>query len=156
MDTMPTKHCPDCEPDSPCGGGHVYVIELGHDIKLRFPHRTALYVGQTQNTVDRRMQSNLMRSDRKTVVTIEEARANPGGDDWRWPRRSGEKIRRHYVRHRPDLYAHLNPLEKDEDVLKAAERKLSRELGRVKENGLIKYDIHGDGRKKRRRKKKKK
>jgi hypothetical protein len=54
------------------------------------------------------------------------------------------------------LYAHLNPLIKDEDVLKAAEKKLSRELGRLKENGLIKYDIHGDGRRKKRRKKKKK
>ena len=156
MSHMPTKHCSECEPSQPCDGGHVYVIELGHEIKLKSPHRTALYVGQTQNTVDRRMQANLMRSDRKTVVTIEEAKANPDGDDWRWPKRSGEKIRRHYVLHRPDLYAHLNPLTKDEDILKAAERKLSRELGRVKENGLIKYDIHGDGRRKRRRKKKKK
>ena len=154
---MPTDHCSECEPDKPCDGGHVYVIELGHGIeeKYSYKHRKHLYVGETQNTVDRRMQSNLTRADRKTIVGIEEARANPDGDNWRWPKRSGEKIRRHYVCHRHDLYEDLNPLEKNRDVLKAAERKLSRELGKEKdENGRKKYHIHGDGKKKRRKRKK--
>ncbi len=156
MSHMPTMHCSECEPNQPCEGGHVYVIELGHNIKVKFPHRTALYVGQTQNTVDRRMQSNLTRADKKTVVSLQEAREDAYGKDWMFKGRGIKKIRAYYVRHRPDLYAHLNPLTKDEGLLKAAERKLSRELGRVKENGRLKYDIHGDGRRKRRRKKKKK
>ena len=152
---MPTEHCPKCEPGEPCDGGHVYVIELGHGIeeKHRYKHRLHVYVGQTLNTVDRRMQSNLTRADRKTVVSIEEARANPDGGDWRWSTPPGPKIRRHYVRHRPDLYAHLNPIEKDKTVLKTEERKLSRKLDRERENGRKKYHVHGDGKRKRRRRK---
>ena len=58
----------------------MYVIELGHGIEERYTHkhRTHLYVGQTQNTVSRRMRSNLTRADRKTVVSLDEARESPG------------------------------------------------------------------------------
>ena len=153
MILMPTEHCSECEPGKPCGGGHVYVIELGHGIGDNFPykHRLHVYVGETQNTVDRRMQTNLTRADKKTIVSKEVARADDS-DDWHFA--SVKKIRKHYVIHRPDLYAHLNPVAKDRKILKQTERKLSRKLERTKENGLRKYHVHGDGRKKRRRRKK--
>ena len=134
----------------------MYVIELGHGIEERYTHkhRTHLYVGQTQNTVSRRMRSNLTRADRKTVVSLDEARESPGGDDWRFTSPGSKKIRAHYVRHRPDLYAHLNPIEKDESRLKEVERELSRKLSRVRKDGRLRYQIHGDGKKRRRRRKK--
>ena len=36
---MPTIHCPKCEPDNPCDGGHIYVIELGHGIEEKYHYR---------------------------------------------------------------------------------------------------------------------
>jgi endonuclease IV len=51
------------------------------------------------------------------------------------------------------LYADLNPIEKDRDILKDAEKRLSQKLERVKENGIRKYHVHGDGKKKRRKRK---
>jgi hypothetical protein len=150
---MPTEHCPVCEPDSPCGGGHVYVIELGHGIqeKSRYKNRVHLYVGETQNTVERRMQSNLTRSDKKTVVSKEEARFDNTND---WHFASVKVIRKHYLKHRPDLYSHLNPIEKNRKDLKIAERRLARHLEREKEDGVRKFHVHGDGKKKRKKKKK--
>jgi hypothetical protein len=149
---MPTDHCPECEPGVSCGGGHVYVIELGHGVeeKSRYKKRLHLYVGETQNSVERRMQSNLTRADKKTIVSEEEARLDDS-DDWHFV--SVKRVRKHYVRHRHDLYADLNPIEKDRDILKDAEKRLSQKLERVKENGIRKYHVHGDGKKKRRKRK---
>lgn len=156
MSDLPTEHCSECEPDEPCDGAHVYVIELGLGIeeKYRWKHRKHLYVGETGNTVDRRMQSNLTRADKKTVVSLEEARKDAYGKDWMFKGTGIKKIRAHYVRHRPDLYAHLNPITDDEDERRIAQRKLTRKFEKMKENGRRKYHVHGDGKKKRRRKKK--
>lgn len=150
---MPTKHCPNCEPDSPCGGGHVYVIELGHGIqeKFRYKNRVHLYVGETQNTVERRMQSNLTRADKITVVSEEEARQDNTKD---WHFASVKIVRKHYLKHRPDLYFHLNPIEKNREQLKIVERRLSRQLERAKENGIRKFHVHGDGKKKKKKRSK--
>nr|AIE95568.1 hypothetical protein [uncultured marine group II/III euryarchaeote AD1000_68_A10] len=147
MIPMPTEHCAQCKPEKPCGGGHVYVIELGHGIGERSPrkHLTHLFVGQTKDSVEERMQRNLTLKDEKTVLSIEEARANPGGNNWKL---KGMKIvRSHYVRHRPDLYEQFNPLENDVMVLKDVERRLTRKLEREKDtfSGLRKYRVHGVG-----------
>ena len=158
MRPMPTVHCRECEPGNPCDGGHIYVIELGHGIEERYPykHRLHVYVGETQNTVQRRMQSNRTRSDKKTVLSEEEARGDAYGDDWQFKSTGVKKIRAHYVGYLTDLYFDLNPIAKDRPALKDAEKKLARKLERVKENGRRKYQVHGDGKKKRRRKRMKK
>lgn len=153
---MPTIHCPECEPEKPCDGGHIYVIELGHGIEEKYPykHRLHVYVGETQNTVPRRMQSNRTRADKETVLTEEEARADAYGDDWHFKSTGIKKIRAHYVGYLTDLYFNLNPIPKDRDALKDAEKKLARKLERAKENGIRKYHVHGDGKKKKRKKNK--
>ena len=157
MFPMPTIHCPECEPEKSCGGGHLYVIELGHGIEDKYPykHRLHVYVGETQNTVPRRMQSNRTRADKKTILSEEEARADAYGDDWLFKSKGIKKIRAHFVGYLTDLYFDLNPISKNRDALKDAEKKLARKLERTKENGRRKYHVHGDGKKKRRRKRKK-
>ena len=83
------------------------LSSIGHGIEERYTHKHRRSLQLSQNTVSRRMRSNLTRADRKTVVSLDEAKGEP--DDWRFTSPGNKKIRAHYVRHRPDLYAHLNP-----------------------------------------------
>ncbi len=102
-------HCPECTPDTACGNGHVYAIELAQeaapDVALPI-----VYVGSTNKTVEQRMADNHRRQD-----------------DGRYRYRSPgvRKVREHFVRLRPDLYADRNPVDANTDLRRVHERALA-------------------------------
>jgi hypothetical protein len=144
MDTE-IKHCQKCSPNSPCGNGHLYVLELGHGIEDRYvnqPQNGYLYVGSTGKSVEERFQDNLKRTD-GTFISLNEARIMPEDGLWHYISRSTKLIRKHYVRHRPDLlYFKQNPIvldiQRDPDRLKRRETRLA---NRLRNRG---YKVLGD------------
>jgi len=110
---MPTKHCKDCEPNSPCGKGHLYVLELGNGIERHYAVKSEkgyLYVGSTGKSVEQRFRDNLTQKD-GTVVSLDEAREALEDGQWKYNSKNSKRIRKHYVRHRPDLlYFKANPI----------------------------------------------
>jgi hypothetical protein len=138
------KHCQECSPNSPCGKGHLYVLELGHGIEDRFanqPQNGYLYVGSTGKPVEERFQDNLTRKD-GTVVSHQEAMGMPEDGQWKYNTPGTKKIRKHYVKHRPDLfYYRYNPItfnKADPNQLKRRETKLAK---RLRNRG---YKVFGD------------
>lgn len=132
---MPTKHCSECNTDTPCGHGHLYVLELGLGIENCFPAKKPdkgfVYVGSTGKSVEERFRDNFTRKD-GTVVSIEDARVIGEDGQWKWATPGVKRIRRYFVRFRPDLlYSDINPLPRrkaDPDQLNRREGKLAKRL----------------------------
>ena len=141
------EHCPECKPNSPCRKGHLYVLELGYGIEERFAlkrKRGYLYVGSTGKSVEDRFQDNLTRAD-NTVVTIQQVKKMPEDGLWKYRSPGTKKIRKHFVRHRPDLlYFEQNPIvldyRRDPGRLKRRETKLVR---RLRNHGYKVFGDHG-------------
>ena len=132
---MPTEHCSKCNIDTSCGHGHLYVLELGLGIEGRYPgmnpEKGFLYVGSTGKSVGDRFIDNFTRTD-GTVVSIEDARDIGEDGQWKWATRGVKRIRKHFIRFRPDLfYGQINPLPRqksDPDQLTRREGKLAKKL----------------------------
>jgi hypothetical protein len=142
-----SKHCRKCKSNAPCGNGHLYVLELGHGIGERFAVESPkgyLYVGSTQKSVEERFQDNMTRAD-GTVMSLQEAMEMPEDGQWKYNSPASKKIRKHYVKLRPDLlYYEQNPIaldrKRDPDRLKRRERKLAR---RLRNRGYKVFGDHG-------------
>ena len=110
-------------------------VELGLGIEDRFPGRKPdkgfLYVGSTGKSVEERFRNNFTRKD-GTVVSIDDAREIGEDGQWKWASRGVKRIRKHFVRFRPDLlYSAMNPISScttDPDKLKRREGKLAKRL----------------------------
>ena len=125
--TMPTEHCPQCNPDNPCGNGHVYVVQLKSDSKIS---KGFLYVGKTGKSVEQRFDDNLTRKTGE-IVSLNEAKRIGEDKMWKYNTGSAKLIRSSYKKHRPDLeYYKRNPIIRyDNDVrLNAAEVNLAEDL----------------------------
>jgi hypothetical protein len=114
---MATEHCSECEADKGCGNDHLYVVELD---AAAFPsHKEGtvkgyLYVGQTGKTVMERFDDNFRREDGAHIARDD---VDTFGEDggWKYNSPSPKLIRKHYVTHRPDLYAEKNPIAYDKN-----------------------------------------
>ena len=126
---MPTEHCKLCEPGENCGNGHVYVLQLDNgsdDVEW-------LYVGSTGKSVEDRWDDNLRRNADEgfRLCTLKEARKIGEDGGWKYGNSKNARIRdvrRHYLRHRPDLYLGENPTwpEKPKDIEDMLSEKLER------------------------------
>jgi len=121
-------------------------VELGRGIKDRYtvqPGKGYLYVGSTGKSIEERFLDNLTRKD-GTVVSIQEARDMPEDGQWKYNSPGTKKIRKHYVRHRPDLfYYQYNPIilnKADPNQLKRRETKLAKKL---RNRGYKVFGDHG-------------
>ena len=131
---MPTEHCPKCNEDESCGNSHIYVIEFHPDVAEEYAvhsDKGYLYVGSTGKGVLQRFRDNFTRQD-GVLESIEYAKKNPDSVEWKYNSTNAKRIRRHYLRHRPDLfYAKINPIEwrkGDSGAPERRERKLADKL----------------------------
>ena len=103
---MPTEHCPECEPDAPCKGKHVYVLTLpdhvGSDFKKPMG-KGLLYVGTTGKSVTQRFDDNWKK--------------NSDGS-WKYDSPSAKRIRiaDKEARLAPEFYREINPVENQQDA----------------------------------------
>ena len=110
---MATEHCKLCEPDTSCGNSHVYVLEFDPAAAIGGLEdlKGFLYVGSTGKSVDERFHDNYRRNDSDKVWLGEVDRFGEDGE-WKYNTKNSKRIRKHYLRHRPDLfYLDWNPIE---------------------------------------------
>ena len=128
---MPTEHCSLCEEGNSCGNHHVYVIEFRKEVASEYPkglYKGYLYVGYTGKSVEERFDDNFRLKD-GTKLSIEEGRKRSDEKVWKYNTENMRRIRRHYLKHRPDLlYRKANPIEGGKDAAERREKKLVRRL----------------------------
>ena len=115
---MPTEDCKECTSDEACGGFHLYVIEFNLEVAGEFlegQYKGYLYVGLTKKSVQERFLDNYRRqgSDEVLYERMEDfTKEGEVVEDalWKYNSKNIKRIRRHYLKHRPDLYYKRNPL----------------------------------------------
>ena len=120
---MPTQHCRECNPGTPCGDSHVYVIQFFPEVANEYGSNLSyvrsvreseyngyLYVGGTTKSVECRFMDNYRRCD-GTVVSIKDVKSIGEDGQWKSDSKNTKRIRRYYQQHRPDLlYFDVNPI----------------------------------------------
>ena len=128
---MSTDHCPLCQKGIPCGHYHLYVIQFRDEVASEFTqgnYKGYLYVGSTGKSVEDRFIDNYTLKD-GTQVGVEEARSRADENVWKYNTKNMRRIRRHYLRHRPDLfYADMNPIVGGKEAAERREKKLVKKL----------------------------
>ena len=112
---MATEHCSRCEATEGCGNDHLYVVELDAAVLLNHKEGTVkgyLYVGSTGKTVMERFHDNFRRED-GALIAQDDVQTFGEDGGWKYNSPNTKRIRKCYLRHRPDLYAELNPLARD-------------------------------------------
>ena len=131
--------CSECEPETACGNGHLYVVQLHRAAQDHFTDQSrsgkgVLYVGSTGKGVHERFLDNFRLQsgevlDPRTVLAGDFASEN---EQWHYTSQNTKRIRRHYWRHRPDLLLrYRNPIVReaaDPDKLERLEAKLADRL----------------------------
>ena len=133
---MPTEHCKLCEPGTPCGNSHVYVLELDAEAAGDLEQfKGYLYVGSTGKSVGQRFDDNYRRKGGDRVWRGEVDRFGEDGN-WKYNSPNSKRIRRHYFRHRPDLYyLDWNPIEVPANDLGIAVRREIKLVKKLKNQG---------------------
>ena len=103
---MPSEHCPECEPDAPCKGKHVYVLALPDHVGSQLVRplgKGLLYVGTTGKSVPQRIEDNWKK--------------NSDGS-WKHNTAHSKMIRRaeDEARLAPEFYREFNPVENQPDA----------------------------------------
>ncbi len=128
---MPTEHCMNCDEGKPCGGYHLYVIEFRKEVESEYVKKSEkgyLYVGMTGKSVEERFKDTYRLKD-GTQLSIEEGRQRSEEKIWKYNTKNMRRIRRHYLRHRPDLfYKEYNPIEGGKEAAERREKKLVKKL----------------------------
>ena len=128
---MPTEHCSLCEEGKPCGNHHLYVIEFRKEVAGEYAkssYKGYLYVGSTGKSVEERFDDTFRLKD-GTKLSIEEGRKRSDEKVWKYNTENMRRIRRHYLKHRPDLlYRKANPIEGGKEAAERREKKLVRRL----------------------------
>ena len=143
---MPTEHCPECQPKKSCANSHVYVIELRPEVAEGPADKSDkgyLYVGLTGKSVEERFRDNYLRKD-GTAISIEKARTHSEDGQWKYQTPNIKKIRKFYLKHRPDLfYRKINPVEYLSSS-KAAERREGKLADKLRRRGWMVWGPTGE------------
>ena len=134
------KDCPACGNKKSCGNHHVYVIELTPDVlenKKFFPARQTLsseprcfYVGQTTHRPDCRYKQHVRKNRTNRNFDCYCESGQPLRTAFTAFNRGNRFVRDHHMPSglRPELFSHLNPIYKGQEMALKLEKQLAQEL----------------------------